>query len=107
MKSRGSAKSSVTSSPHSKRRSNAEAVAGTLTEPQSRDEKFREDCLRRDGNRCAICRSPSVQVWRDSGRMKGVSATYLEATHIIPFSYAAWNRNSVCKPQTSIKFNLS
>ncbi|KAL4783343.1 hypothetical protein BJX76DRAFT_348655 [Aspergillus varians] len=91
-----STKNSVTPSPHSWRRSNAEVVAAALMEPQSRGDKFREDCLRRDGDRCVISKSMSSDAWTKLGRPSDVRSTYLEAAHIIPFSYASWDNSSVC-----------
>ncbi|KAL2825450.1 hypothetical protein BDW59DRAFT_161677 [Aspergillus cavernicola] len=94
MKARTSTNNSITPSPHSHRRSNSEIVASTLTEAQSRDDRFRQNCLRRDGDRCVISKSMSVDAWTELGRPADVRSTFVEAAHIIPFSYASWDKSS-------------
>ena len=59
-----SRKSSVTSSPHPKRQENAEIVAASLDNPETRDTKsFRGGCLRRDSYRCVISGSMDTGYW--------------------------------------------
>ncbi|OJD10285.1 hypothetical protein AJ78_08650 [Emergomyces pasteurianus Ep9510] len=82
---------SVSSSPHEKRRNNAEVVATFLSGPQSRDSKFRRTCLRRDSYKCVVTKQMETENWANLGHPSDVSFGDLEAAHIIPFSYASWN----------------
>lgn len=93
-----SQKPSVTSSPHPKRQENAETVAASLDEPQSRDSSFRAKCLRRDSYHCVITGSMDTVYWKEIGRPKDTRIAPLEAAHIIPFAYGSWKKSSVINP---------
>lgn len=89
---------SVTASPHAKRQENADAVASTLDKPVSRDAKFREFCLRRDGYRCVVTGEMDTAHWIKIDCPTDVVSFPAEVAHIIPFSYASWDKSAVIYP---------
>jgi hypothetical protein len=81
-------KPSVTASPD-------EADAGAITwtlllRSEVRDSEFRRDLLRRDGYRCCVTRWLEQKKWLDNGMPANELHDFLEAAHIIPFSFASW-----------------
>lgn len=89
------AKTSVIESPVDKRQTNAELVATTLSDPQSRTSQFRELCIRRDDYRCVITKQMDFVHWEKLNEPADIMAGDLEAAHIIPFSLASWRDNTV------------
>lgn len=92
-------KSSVTPSPHSNRKANADVVAGTLLESELRDPEFRKTLLRRDNNRCCVTGWLDQQVWGDKGMPVNEAHAFLEGAHIIPVSFATWAGEEVLFPR--------
>lgn len=96
-----SSKSSVTESPHPERLRNAEIVSSNLDEAQTRKKEFRDLCFERDEHRCVLTGVTSITKWEDAGQPEDVEHGYLEAAHIVPFSYASWRgapvRMLLCK----------
>ncbi|EAW21326.1 uncharacterized protein NFIA_064900 [Aspergillus fischeri NRRL 181] len=85
---------SVTDSPHGKRQEQVEAVASKLDQPSIRTEDFRELCLKRDGYRCVVTGQMELKHWIKSKRPADIPKGHVEAAHIIPFSYASWDKAS-------------
>ncbi|KAF5865276.1 hypothetical protein ETB97_004859 [Aspergillus alliaceus] len=85
---------SVTESPHPRRQANVEAVAATLKQPETRDPAFRDLCLRRDHNCCVITSQMDTDYWEKLGCPDDINFGPTEGTHIIPFSYASWDKSS-------------
>ncbi|OJD13864.1 hypothetical protein AJ78_05735, partial [Emergomyces pasteurianus Ep9510] len=86
-----SGKTSVYSSPHEKRKENAELLAAFLPVSHHRDSKFRMACPQRDDYRCVVTKCMDRDHWKKVGRPLNVKYGDLEAAHIIPFTYASWN----------------
>ncbi|KAJ5400540.1 hypothetical protein N7465_011029 [Penicillium sp. CMV-2018d] len=85
---------SITGSPYSKRQRNVEAVAATLNEPEARDPTFRSLCLQRDRNCCVITGQMDTSHWDKLGCPTDINFGPTEGAHIIPFSYASWDKTS-------------
>ncbi|CAI7643200.1 unnamed protein product [Penicillium viridicatum] len=85
---------SITESPYLKRQRNAEAVAATLNEPEARDPTFRSLCLQRDRNCCVITGQMDTSYWEKLGCPTDINFGRTEGAHIIPFSYASWDKSS-------------
>lgn len=64
-------------------------------EPQTKDEDFRDACLKRDGHRCVVSHILDAGQWKMLGRPEDVMAADLEAAHIIPYAYGSWKGRSV------------
>lgn len=94
---------SVTESPHPKRQQNAELVAGTLDESQSRKKEFRTKILKRDSFRCVLTDTMDEGHWASIGSPYEIDAYKIEAAHIIPFAYGNWKSPSVRIPLRKIK----
>lgn len=90
---------SVTESPHPRRQANVEAVAATLDKPEIRDPTFRDLCLRRDGNCCVATGQMDTDYWETIGCPDHIYFGPTEDAHIIPFSYASWDKSSVVYPR--------
>jgi hypothetical protein len=89
-----SRKPPVTASPDE---ADAEAITWTLLlRSEVRDSEFRQALLRRDGYRCCITRWLEQKKWLDNGMPANELHAFLEAAHIIPFSFAAWAGSQVC-----------
>jgi hypothetical protein len=87
---------SVTESPHANRQENAEIVAAHMDdESQSREEKFRNDCLQRDGRQCAVSGVMDIDEWKKRNCPEDVIASDLEGAHIIPYAYGSWRGKQV------------
>lgn len=87
---------SVAGSPIFKCRENAEIVAASLPEPQSRTALFREMCLRRDDHCCVITQQIDINHWLSLKQPPDVMYGDGEDAHIIyiPFVYAGWQNDS-------------
>jgi hypothetical protein len=85
---------SVTESPHPRRQANVEAVAATLDKPEIRDPAFRDLCLRRDGNCFIATGQMDTDHWEKIGCPDDIYFARTEGAHIIPFSYASWDKSS-------------
>ncbi|GIJ83899.1 hypothetical protein Asppvi_002730 [Aspergillus pseudoviridinutans] len=82
-----SRKPPVTASPHE---ANAEVITETLLlRSEVQESEFRKELLRRDGYRCCVTRWLEQKKWIDSGR-PNEPHDFLEATNILPFSFAYW-----------------
>jgi hypothetical protein len=93
--------SSITESPHTNRRENADVIASTLDESQRRRKEFRDDCLERDGYRCVYSKDMDIENWTKLGMPDDINQGHLEAAHIIPFAYGSWSP-SVINPLFTI-----
>ena len=89
--------SSVVSSPIEKRRDNVNHVASALGDPVPRTPDFRASCLRRDDYRCIISGQMDMHRWEEIGSPEDVTSAYVEAAHIIPFSYASRKVSNILK----------
>ncbi|KAJ5578155.1 uncharacterized protein N7459_007119 [Penicillium hispanicum] len=85
---------SITDSPQLRRQANVEAVATTLDKPESRDPTFGDLCLRRDGNCCVATGQMNTDYWETIGCPDDIYFGPTEGAHIIPFSYASWDKSS-------------
>jgi hypothetical protein len=74
-------------------------VAATLFQPQTRNSKFRDMCLRRDSYRCVVTSQMDTDYWEKTlGCPEEIGFAPVEAAHIIPFAYASWDKSSVTYP---------
>jgi hypothetical protein len=83
----------VTASPHGKTLKNAESVAAFSDEESAvRDERFEEDCLRRDANRCQVTGNMEIREWDKLGRPNDIDILFAhtEGAHITPFAYGSF-----------------
>ncbi|PGH11310.1 hypothetical protein AJ79_04926 [Helicocarpus griseus UAMH5409] len=86
----------VTQSSHSAQGNQTEAGASELLEsPLRRQQRFREDCLQRDGYRCLISGLIDREHFRESGSTEEEDVAGLDAAHIIPFSYSSFEETEV------------
>ncbi|KAE8408287.1 hypothetical protein BDV37DRAFT_192651 [Aspergillus pseudonomiae] len=92
---------SVTESPHPRRQANVEVVAATLDQPEIRDPTFRDLCLRRDSNCCVVTGHMDTDYWETIGCPDDINFGPTEGAHIIPFSYASWDKSSAPPNDTS------
>ncbi|EAW11918.1 uncharacterized protein ACLA_006760 [Aspergillus clavatus NRRL 1] len=89
-----SRQSSITSSPPTKSQHPVEVVASTLDQSNTRDHNFRDMCPRRDDYRCILTGDIDTDHWETLGSPEGVWHMDVQAAHIIPFSYASWDKSS-------------
>lgn len=69
-------------------------MASKLDQPSIRTEDFRELCLKRDGYRCVVTGQMEVKHWIKCKRPADIPKGHVEAAHIIPISYASWDKAS-------------
>ena len=90
---------SVTDSPHPNRQNNVEVIAGILDLPNTRDQDFHTLCLRRDSYKCVVTGEMDNKYWVSLGRPEDIDSAPTVGAHIIPFSYASWERLPVIYSQ--------
>ncbi|KAH1801744.1 hypothetical protein KXX36_007029 [Aspergillus fumigatus] len=79
---------------HRTEQEQVEPVASKLDQPSIRTEDFRELCLKRDGYRCVVTGQMEVKHWIKCKRPADIPKGHVEAAHIIPISYASWDKAS-------------
>lgn len=74
----------------SRRSGNAAAVADNMDDPQKRQEKFRQNLLKRDNNCCVVTDDMDYAQFEKLGSPDNIECGSTQGVHIIPFSFATW-----------------
>lgn len=85
---------SITDSPHAIWQRTVEGAAST-PEPETPDSTFRACLLQRDGYRCVVTGEMDYDHWESIGGPDNTPSGDIECAHIIPLSYATWDKSSV------------
>ncbi|KAI9777150.1 MAG: hypothetical protein M1816_004907 [Peltula sp. TS41687] len=82
-------------SPLAKAKDHVEEVFVEVPEPAIREKRFREDCLRRDGNKCVVtgCYDIRQESLLSQEELSEMTPAFVEAAHILPFSLGQYTKN--------------